>query len=144
MIHSSLQIIGSLILPFLFNLNLELQIDNIKDLEGTLYVAIYKSEEDFPLDGEWEFRTSQKVNSESELFKISGLEFDEFAIAIFHDVNDNGEMDKNWLGIPKEPFGFSNNVRPKFSSPEFQDCRIKIDEQNQHVKIDLIHKIFFK
>lgn len=44
----------------------------------------------------------------------------DYALFVFHDANANGEVDTGLLGIPREGFGFSNNVRPKLSAPSFQ------------------------
>lgn len=43
-----------------------------------------------------------------------------YALFVFHDANANGEVDTGLLGIPKEGFGFSNNVRPHLSAPSFK------------------------
>ena len=45
-----------------------------------------------------------------------------YAIGIFIDTNDNNKMDKNFLGIPKEQYGFSNNAKARFDPPSFEDA----------------------
>ena len=45
------------------------------------------------------------------------LEPGDYAVAIYHDENGNGQLDKRLFGIPKEPYGFSNNYRPRLSAP---------------------------
>lgn len=45
-----------------------------------------------------------------------------YAIGIFIDTNDNNKMDKNFLGIPKEQYGFSNNAKARFGPPSFEDA----------------------
>ena len=49
-----------------------------------------------------------------------------YALALFHDSNSNGILDKNFLGIPSERYGFSNNVHPLFSEPSFSSTVIEI------------------
>jgi uncharacterized protein (DUF2141 family) len=48
-----------------------------------------------------------------------------YAVSCFHDVNGNGSMDTNFLGIPSEPYGASNNARPKFRAPNWQETRFE-------------------
>ncbi|HEY4076420.1 MAG TPA: DUF2141 domain-containing protein [Rhizomicrobium sp.] len=48
-----------------------------------------------------------------------------YAIETFQDINSNGKMDTNWLGIPLEPFGFSRDAKPRLSKPGFD--RVKFD-----------------
>lgn len=45
-----------------------------------------------------------------------------YAIKAFHDVNDSGDMDFNIAGVPKEPYGFSNNASGFMSAPKFEDA----------------------
>jgi len=49
------------------------------------------------------------------------------AIKAFHDVNDNGELDTNWMGIPTEPYGFSNDAMGTFGPPSFQDASFLVE-----------------
>jgi uncharacterized protein (DUF2141 family) len=48
-----------------------------------------------------------------------------YAISIFHDVNKNNTLDKNFLGIPNEGYGFSNNIRPIFRGANFEESKFK-------------------
>ena len=45
-----------------------------------------------------------------------------YAIGIFVDANYNNKMDRNFLGIPKEQYGFSNNAKGSFGPPSFKDA----------------------
>lgn len=42
-----------------------------------------------------------------------------YAVFFMHDLNDNGDMDKNLLGIPKEPWGFSRDAPVRLGPPPF-------------------------
>lgn len=50
-----------------------------------------------------------------------------YAVACFVDENGNGKIDKNWLGIPSEPYCFSANYKPVLSAPDFEDCDLILD-----------------
>ena len=45
-----------------------------------------------------------------------------YAVSMFHDENENGELDANFLGIPKEGYGASNNARGRLGPPRFEDA----------------------
>ena len=61
-----------------------------------------------------------------------------YAIAVFHDANKNNKMDKNFLGIPKEGYGASQNKLPFASAPEFDDNKfITADKTTTTVRIKL-------
>lgn len=50
------------------------------------------------------------------------------AITAFHDANENGELDKNAIGIPTEKYGFSNNPAPGFGPPSFDQTAIPLSQ----------------
>ncbi|WBO83689.1 DUF2141 domain-containing protein [Hymenobacter yonginensis] len=50
----------------------------------------------------------------------------EWAVAITQDMNNNDKLDKNFVGIPTEPFAFSNNVRPTLAPPDFNECKFTV------------------
>ncbi len=62
-----------------------------------------------------------------------------YGIQLFHDKNGNGDMDFNFLGIPKESYGLSNNVKPKFSAPPFKKIAFTVTDGNVLQSIDLIN-----
>ncbi|WP_019946360.1 DUF2141 domain-containing protein [Hymenobacter aerophilus] len=64
----------------------------------------------------------------------------EWAVVITQDLNNNDKVDKNLLGIPTEPFAFSNNVRPRLAPPAFDDCKFTVREPGQVVSIRLLGK----
>jgi len=50
-----------------------------------------------------------------------------YGVCIYHDENSNDKCDKNFFGIPTEGYGFSNNKKPLFTIPSFDDCAIKVN-----------------
>lgn len=58
-----------------------------------------------------------------------------YAVKVFHDVNDNGVLDTNWMGIPKEPYGFSNDAMGTFGPPSFQQASFKVGVGTNAVRI---------
>ena len=59
-----------------------------------------------------------------------------YAVGIFVDVNYNNKMDRNFLGIPKEQYGFSNNAKGNFGPPSFKDAAFTLNGALR-LKIDL-------
>jgi uncharacterized protein (DUF2141 family) len=62
----------------------------------------------------------------------------EYAVAVFHDENGNGKMDKNLIGAPKEGYGFSNNPGRKMRPARFDEARFRA-ESNQSVDVKLVY-----
>jgi uncharacterized protein (DUF2141 family) len=60
-----------------------------------------------------------------------------YGLAIYHDENANGKVDRNGLGIPKEGFGFSNNPRIFFSAPSFKKVRFQVPAAGTSIRIKM-------
>ena len=55
----------------------------------------------------------------------------------YGDINANGKLDSNFIGIPKEPVGFSNNCKGKFGPPKYEDCAFKIYDKSIEMTVEL-------
>ena len=70
--------------------------------------------------------------------QITDLEYGRYAIALFQDMDNDGKIEKNFIGIPKDPYAFSNNARPTFKAPSFDDCCFDYNEQENSIEISMI------
>ena len=50
-----------------------------------------------------------------------------YALAVFHDINDNGELDRNWMGLPSEPWAFSGEPKTRFRLPTFNEVSFMVE-----------------
>lgn len=108
------------------NPQLTINIQNIESLQGEIIIGVYNSEKGFLAD-DTVFKTYKiRVNETTERFVITGLPKGDYAVTMYHDENSDGICNRNFLGIPKEPYGFSNNFKPKFSAPKFKDCKFSL------------------
>ncbi|MCA3459145.1 MAG: DUF2141 domain-containing protein [Cytophagales bacterium] len=95
--------------------------------KGILYVGLYTPANKFAeLSDSFKTVTISITNQTEALATFTDLPPGEYAIAIYQDTNGNKKLDTNLFGYPKEPFGFSNNVKPKLSAPGFTDCRVTL------------------
>ncbi|MEO6903580.1 MAG: DUF2141 domain-containing protein [Bacteroidia bacterium] len=118
--------------------DLRVNIDNINSLEGQIQIIIYNTKENF-LDDEKGFKLLHfDIKATKMSCLIENLSAGVYAVAILHDKNDDGKCAKNWLGIPTEGYGFSNNFRPKLAPPKFEDVSFKIDKDTT-LNIKLIY-----
>mgnify|MGYP001341725204 CR=1 FL=1 len=76
------------------------------------------------------FAETAAVASETATAAIGTLPAGQYAIRMYHDVNGNGEMDTNLMGIPSEPFAFSNNAQGRFGPASWEDSVFDIAGQN--------------
>jgi uncharacterized protein (DUF2141 family) len=119
--------------------SLTVKVTNIKSSKGVIEVGLYKDPEKFPKVGQTYKKIRVKPKSDLTFtYTFENLPQGKYAFALYHDVNANAECDRNFLGIPTEAYGFSNNIVPKFSAPSFSECATYLDK-NKVQSVKLIH-----
>ena len=104
---------------------LSLSIEGIEEVKGSMFIALYNSEASF-LDVEQATHLAiEPVGKTNFSLTFPDLPKGEYAVAVYQDVNENGELDKALFGIPKEPFGFSNDAPVVFGPPKYSDARFE-------------------
>ena len=116
---------------------LKLTVENIQSEEGNIMIALYKSKDNF-LNEENVYKSAVLTAQTPRVhFTFEKIPEGDYAMAVFHDKNGDGKMNFKLFIIPKEPYGFSNNVKPKFSKPSFEDARFEV-KGNTEVEIALL------
>lgn len=105
---------------------ISIEIKGIASEKGNLYVALFRQKDEFPVFGKQYLGKIVPVTSKKMSYAFDNLSEGKYAIAIYHDANKNGKLDKNYLGIPTEAYGFSNNARRSFSAPSFEEAEINL------------------
>lgn len=106
--------------------NLTININN-KNIQGNAYLFIYSSKNDFlKIEKAYKVIKIDLLPEKTEVI-VPSLSDGEYAFTLYADINSNGILDKNFMKIPKEPTGFSNNFRPKFK-PNYDDFKFHIHE----------------
>ena len=114
---------------------LVIQIDNIQSETGKIFVQVLKGEEGFKKEESFDSAVlDATIPSTTATFEVPE---GEYAIRLYHDVNDDGEMNFNAIGIPKEPYGFSNNAKPRFSAPGWKRVKFTVSEGTTTQQIEL-------
>ena len=114
---------------------LQVTIKNIKGHKGNIIIGIYDSDENFlkkPLDGKM-----VKADKDSVTVVFDNLKPGKYAVSVLHDANKNKDLDKNKLGIPKEGYGFSNNVMGAMGPPSFERAQIDLTPDQKDLDIDI-------
>ena len=113
-------------------------IEGISNTNGKLQIGLYSKKSDFG-NHDKVFRgvaiTPSKNNS---TYTFTDIPAGTFAIATWHDANENKKIDKNFFGIPSEKYGFSLNKFDKFGPPNFGDVSFNIGKsENLKLTIEL-------
>lgn len=118
--------------------SLELKVSNIKETEGTIFIGIFADEKAWK-DLEHTHGLKAEPSTEGSSATIE-LKPGEYAASVYQDLNDDGECNREGLmRKPVEPFGFSNNVRPRLGVPGWNRVKFTVDEDSTEHTIDLLH-----
>jgi len=102
-------------------------ITGIENTDGNVVIGIYNSKSTFPVFGkEMQGAKIKPTKTGSLNYTFENLPDGTYAIAVWHDENDNQEMDKNIFGAPKENYGFSKNIFGTFGPPDYEEVLFEV------------------
>jgi uncharacterized protein (DUF2141 family) len=113
-----------------------LKVTGLRTEKGQVRIAVFNSSEMW-LGEQPLYSSTIKVDSQSVVWKITDVPYGDYGIAVFHDENKNGKMDKNLLGMPLEPYGFSNNVRATFGPPRWEKGKFPVRNPTTEISIEV-------
>ena len=106
---------------------LHVRMDGFENADGAAGVAVWTTARGFPERIEHAVATTYvPIQDGIAVARFAGLDPGNCAITVYHDKNDNRRFDKNWLGMPREAWGVSNNVRPRLRAPRFDEAMLKL------------------
>jgi uncharacterized protein (DUF2141 family) len=118
---------------------LKVKINDIKEVQGNLGLLVFNQADGFPDDVSKAFLEKEvKVTGKQMIIDLNELPIGNYAIAVVHDVNANKNFDRNLIGIPKEPFGFSRNKSIFKGLPKFEEASLSLSSAENEITIDLI------
>lgn len=109
----------------LFCNEINLEVNNITPNCNVLKIGLYNSKESFSLVDKSHKGVDLKTNHQTLKYTFENIPNGTYAIALFCDENKNGCLDTNFVGIPKEAYGFSNNPKV-FGKPSFDDAKFEL------------------
>lgn len=124
-----------LIVPAVIAASLQVTVEHTANLEGHIAIGLY-TDEGFP-EVDKEYQGVYRVpTGTSTTYTFHDLPVGCYAVAVYHDKNDNMRLDKNLFGIPREAYGFSNGVKARFSAPKFKEAAVHVQNES-HITISM-------
>ena len=115
---------------------LEINIEGLQNNKGKVLVAVNDSEENYSdHDGEVYKGAVSKIADKKAVVVFNDIPFGVYAVKVFHDENNNDELDSNFLRIPQEPYGFSNDARGAFGPASWDDAKFEIKTDSMAISI---------
>src|SRR5262250_878150 len=121
---------------------LTVRVTGARNTKGKIGVTLFQDAQGFPDDPSKAFR-QQAVEIDPKTMSVEVVFKDlpqgTFAVSGLHDENGNGKMDKNFVGMPKEGYGASNNPKKKRRAPTFDEAKFSLNSVEQSIEITLIY-----
>jgi uncharacterized protein (DUF2141 family) len=102
-----------------------IEVSGFKNTRGTLNCRLFSKAADFP-DDEGIVTLRVPITGPNTSCSFSNVEPGTYAIAVVHDENGNGKLDKNFVGVPSEGYGVSNNKTYALSAPKWDESTFKL------------------
>lgn len=118
-----------------FAADLSISIDGVASADGQVMVAVFNSADTFlatPVRS-----AAVPAREGSVQLQVTGLPAGDYALAVYHDANGNGQLDRNPVGMPTEDYAFSNNAFGKRGAPSFKDARIALPADGASTRVNL-------
>lgn len=105
------------------NAGIVVQVDALVTGKGSVFCDLYDNERGFPnKPAQALMRVKVQPERETATCVFPDVKAGRYAVAIWHDVNGDQKLDTNWVGVPSEPVGASNNAKGKLGPPTFQEA----------------------
>ena len=111
-------------------------IDGFRTDKGKCLLSLFNNKKGFPSNQEKAvYVTFGRIQNRKLTLVIKDMAIGEYAIAVVHDENDNNKLDTNFLGIPKEGIGVSNNAKSIMGPPSYEDSKFQLKEEGMVANI---------
>jgi uncharacterized protein (DUF2141 family) len=125
---------------------LRVRVIDVRNRKGTLIFGVFRQPDGFPSNENsaiaWQRRKADadaaKTGSADAAHEfVVWLPPGRYAATVLHDENDNGKMDMNFMGIPREGYGVTNNPKPRFRGATFDEAAFELPADGKTVAISL-------
>ncbi|MFZ4523753.1 MAG: DUF2141 domain-containing protein [Bacteroidales bacterium] len=108
-----------------------INISGLRSDKGKCLLYLYNNKKGFPNDVKKAINSAMGniLNGKSTIV-LKDIPDGEYAIGVIHDENGNGKMDTNFIGMPEEGVGVSNNAKGHFGSPSYEDSKFHVNRKS--------------
>jgi uncharacterized protein (DUF2141 family) len=117
---------------------IHVDIDGLRSDRGQVLCALFSSAADFPKKADRAVaRAKSEISGRHAACEFHDVSPGTYAVSVFHDENSNGKLDTNFMGIPREGVGASNNAKGRFGPPKFSAAAFQHSSGRTNLKISI-------
>lgn len=111
------------------------EIGGLRSSRGVVRGALFRSRDGWTEEGREIATCEARIHAGRASCVIAGVAPGRYAFAFLHDEDGDGELDRDWIGIPQEGFGFSNDAAPGLGPPSFESARFAHEEASTTLSV---------
>ena len=115
--------------------DLNVEISGLTEARGEVLVSLFNQSEGWMRKGIAASKTPAQIGSVNVTFP--GLPEGDYAVSAIHDLNGNRRLDSNAIGMPIEPYGFSNDATGNFGPPSFEQAKFQLGKESKSISLKL-------
>ncbi len=112
---------------------LTVHVDELDSSEGTVRAELTTAQ-NYDADGNVR-AAALSIQDDTARWTLDDVPHGTYAVRLYHDKDDDGELDTNMFGIPQEAFGFSNNARGSMGPPDFEKAAFTLESDSLSMTI---------
>ena len=119
------------------NSTLTIVVEGMSSTEGNLGVLVFNNAKGWPEDRHAAYKDiAIPAEKGTQVLKVPDLPPGKYAVALIHDLNKNHKLDKNFLGVPREQWGMSNNPHAMIKAPPIEKAMFPVDKDTEiHIQL---------
>ncbi len=112
-------------------------VTGLRNSKGQIMVSLNRGPKDFPDSNYFLQNYYKDFKSPTHTLLLKNVPYGNYAFSLLHDENLSGEMDFNWVGLPKEGFAFSGNYHVVFRSPKYEEANFKVHSPTMTIEVEM-------
>jgi uncharacterized protein (DUF2141 family) len=113
------------------------QLTGFENDRGPVKLCVCRSEDEYTGKKKEFCTASTELKNRKAEWVFENMPYGTYSIKAFHDKNENNVLDKDFLGMPTEQYGFSNNARGQFGPPPFAKTAFTLDSRQKKLVIEV-------
>jgi uncharacterized protein (DUF2141 family) len=118
--------------------SIHVHIHGIRNAQGTVKAVLYgPGPETFLVKGKKTDKEREPAEEGSMTLCVAAPDKGRYAVVVYHDENDNHKFDRNWIGLPTEGFGVSNNPTLFLAPPNFEESAFEVNGELMNIEVEV-------
>jgi uncharacterized protein (DUF2141 family) len=118
--------------------NIFIKMNGFRNTKGKIGILFFTNKKGFPEKAQKAYKAySSTFTTTSPTIIFGDIPYGAYAVTVMHDANSNNKLDKNWIGMPVEGIGFSNNAKGSMGPPKYKDAEFELNKSSITLNIQI-------